>query len=159
MSSDRRHYPIEHLGWIERWSIWVIRAMNEPGRLQRIAMWWGAFFCQRIFRILYQRRWQIHGEEILRAMQPNAGVLVVANHRSFFDLFVAMTALRDLSAQSVGYPCVFPVRSPFFYDSILGVPLNILASGGCMWPPVFRDERKKNLKSNYKYKYELSFGH
>jgi len=37
------------------------------------------------------------------------------------------------------------VRSNFFYDSALGVLVNLAISGGAMWPPVFRDDRRGAL--------------
>ncbi len=39
----------------------------------------------------------------------------------------------------------FPVRSPFWYTSFVGVLVNMLMSGGAMWPPIFRDRRSLEL--------------
>ena len=56
-------------------------------------------------------------------------------------MYVGIAALRYLSSYKLGAPSVFPVRAPFFYDRPLGIVLNLIASGGCMWPPVFRDQK------------------
>jgi 1-acyl-sn-glycerol-3-phosphate acyltransferase len=70
-------------------------------------------------------------------------VIVVANHRSFFDFYFISSVItrRTRLMREV----TFPVRSPFFYDNPLGLVLNIALSGATMWPPVFRDERRRTL--------------
>ena len=60
-------------------------------------------------------------------------------------MFIATTILRNITQQQLGKPSVFPVRSPFFYDHPLGVLINFIGSGCCMYPPVFRDERRYEL--------------
>ena len=142
---EEPHYPKGALRLQERINVALFRRMNRPGLFFRFGLWWGGFFGQRFFRAISRRRWRVTGQENLDAIEPRAGILVVANHRSFFDLFVGATAIRDLSRQRLGRPCVFPVRAPFFYDNLLALPLNLLASGGCMWPPIFRDARRKEL--------------
>jgi 1-acyl-sn-glycerol-3-phosphate acyltransferase len=85
--------------------------------------------------------------EALNEVPTDAPLLLVSNHRTFFDLFIGMTALRTATKNRLGNPCSFPVRSPFFYDNPLGILINIIAAGGSMYPPVFRDERKTRLNA------------
>jgi 1-acyl-sn-glycerol-3-phosphate acyltransferase len=138
-------FPSNQLSWTEKWALqWIIR-FNRPGWIHRFGVWWGTNIPQRFFAYVTRHRWQVHQTEYLDAIDRNANILMISNHKSFFDLFVATTILRSITDQNLGKPCVFPVRSPFFYDNILGVLINFIGSGCCMYPPVFRDERKQVL--------------
>ena len=67
--------------------------------------------------------------------------IVVSNHRSYFDLFViSMLLIRA----GMRHRLLYPVRSTFFYDHPLGLPVNFAMSFLSMYPPVFR-ERKRAL--------------
>jgi 1-acyl-sn-glycerol-3-phosphate acyltransferase len=89
------------------------------------------------------RRWRLDGLEPVRALRPPRGVLLVSNHRTFWDMFVACAVLyRHCTFMG---RLVFPVRANFFYSNPLGVLINLAIAGGGMWPPVFRDERKSAL--------------
>lgn len=83
----------------------------------------------------------LRGEEILKTLDPDRGVFIVANHRSFFDFYVIASVVLRMS------PWVdrlyFPVRSTFFYESPLGVFVNAIMSAMAMYPPVMRDGPKR----------------
>lgn len=83
---------------------------------------------------------QVEGLPPLLTLRASHGVILVSNHRSFFDMFVcgAMLQFQTPWMQRL----VFPVRKNFFYDSFTGLLVNILISGCSMWPPVFRDDRR-----------------
>ena len=86
---------------------------------------------------------QEHGLEHVRDLNPSGSVLLVANHRSFFDMYIASAVLyRHANFLKRIY---FPVRSDFFYSHPIGLGLNIGISGGAMWPPIFRDRRRDKL--------------
>jgi 1-acyl-sn-glycerol-3-phosphate acyltransferase len=83
---------------------------------------------------------KVRGLERLAGLTPDDGILLVANHRSFFDLYELITLIRwhtDLKQ-----PVFCPVRADFFYQRPLGVAVNLLASGGRMYPPFFREAAK-----------------
>ena len=69
-------------------------------------------------------------------------ILLVANHRSFFDLYVITARLVRAGMKN---RIVFPVRSGFFYDRWLGLFVNFAMSFLAMYPPLFRDRRKAAL--------------
>ena len=69
-------------------------------------------------------------------------MLCVANHRSFFDLYV-ITA--ELVARGLPHRILFPVRSAFFYDHPLGPLVNGAMSFFAMYPPIFRDTKRAVL--------------
>lgn len=70
-------------------------------------------------------------------------VLLVANHRSFFDMFVVNAVLY----RQAGFRqrILFPVRANFFYEGPLGLFVNAVMSFFSMYPPVFRDRRRAAL--------------
>lgn len=86
---------------------------------------------------------KVRGLERLAGLTPDDGILLVSNHRSFFDLYELTVALyRHTPLQQ---PVVCPVRSTFFYESPLGVLVNLAASGGRMYPPFFRAPSKQRF--------------
>jgi 1-acyl-sn-glycerol-3-phosphate acyltransferase len=142
---EQPSYPAQRLRLTERAALALMERLNRPGWLQKVALLWGRHISQRLVQAIYLRRLCTFYDERLEGVPSDASVLIVANHRTFYDLFVIATALRVRSAHRLGVPSVFPVRSPFFYDNPLGVILCLFFSGGCMYPPVFRDERKHEL--------------
>ena len=138
-------YPKSKLTRTERLAIYIGERLNRPGILRNISVWWGKVFTCSILHKVTGHRWFHLHEERLSSISEKSPILVVSNHRTFFDMYVGITALRYLSGYKLGAPSVFPVRSPFFYDHPFGIILNLIASGGCMWPPVFRDQRRSEL--------------
>lgn len=83
------------------------------------------------------------GFDHFRNLDPTKGVLLVANHRSFFDLFVISARLyRKFGNHHV---IVFPVRSSFFYSSPFGLSVNLPVAQAAMYPPIFREKEKKEF--------------
>jgi 1-acyl-sn-glycerol-3-phosphate acyltransferase len=87
------------------------------------------------------RRFHIHGLENLAPFGKKDSILLVANHRSFFDFFT-ITALLYWRT-NLTKRIFFPVRQNFFYDHPLGPAVNFAMSGMRMFPPVMRDKDKK----------------
>jgi 1-acyl-sn-glycerol-3-phosphate acyltransferase len=85
--------------------------------------------------------YEVHGLERLRGLSPRDGIMLVANHRSFFDLYFLFTALYHFT--HLQQPVFCPVRADFFYQRPLGIAVNFLAGGGRMYPPVFREPSKQ----------------
>ncbi len=83
------------------------------------------------------RRLRVHGLENLASFGKKDIVLVVANHRTFFDFFVvcAVTFWKTNMSRRI----LFPVRSNFFYDHPLGPMINVAMSGMTMFPPLLRN--------------------
>ena len=91
------------------------------------------------------RRLRVHGLENVAPFGKNDSVLLVANHRSFFDFFT-ITALLYWRTR-LTKRIFFPVRQNFFYDHPLGPAVNFAMSGMRMFPPVMRDKEKKAFNS------------
>ncbi len=75
------------------------------------------------------------------SLEPDRGVILASNHRSFFDQYFMMQALY---ANKIGWidRLFFPVRSNFFYDSFAGMMVNYFAGMGAMYPPISRDTKQ-----------------
>jgi 1-acyl-sn-glycerol-3-phosphate acyltransferase len=80
------------------------------------------------------------GLERLRGLNYDDGILLVSNHRSFFDLYMLMLLLHRHTA--LRQPVMCPVRADFFYQRAAGVVVNLLIGGGRMFPPFFREPQK-----------------
>jgi 1-acyl-sn-glycerol-3-phosphate acyltransferase len=86
------------------------------------------------------RRFVVTGQQHLDQLRTTDRLLVVANHRSFFDFYVVLCVLWLRSAAP--HRIVMPVRSTFFYDTIAGPLLNLAMSGYSMFPPILRDRER-----------------
>lgn len=83
----------------------------------------------------------IEGIEHLDALDPDRGVFLACNHRSFFDLYtISSVILRRTQWVERMY---FPVRSAYFYERPDGVAVNALMSAMAMYPPIMREAHKK----------------
>ncbi len=127
---------------LERAQIRMIRASLRPGAVDRgirvlqksVGQWW--------IRAVTAKLLHVHGAERLPPWDPSGSVLCVANHRSFYDLYV-VTAY--LVAHGLPHRILFPVKSTFFYDTPLGPLVNGAMSFFAMYPPIFRDRKRAAL--------------
>jgi 1-acyl-sn-glycerol-3-phosphate acyltransferase len=136
--------PRTHLRGFDRVSVPVMEWLNRrPGVKNALHSTIGHFNGAWI-TATSGRMWQIHGQDGLRRLDAPDGLVLVSNHRSFFDMYAITTVVLN-EARHLEKRVCFPVRSTFFYTNPLGLLLNIAISGGSMWPPVFRDERRRTL--------------
>ena len=78
---------------------------------------------------------QVYGLEHVQAAARDRPILIVANHRSFFDMYTVSTALfRNTSWRKQLF---FPVRGRFFCLGPLGLFLNLVMGWWSMYPPFF----------------------
>ncbi|MCC6217701.1 MAG: 1-acyl-sn-glycerol-3-phosphate acyltransferase [Polyangiaceae bacterium] len=128
---------------VERAALRLGAIVNERAQVKRAARAFNEAFTGRWMSFVTSRRMRVFGLEAMRALAPNRGVVLAANHRTFFDLYVTLTHLhREVSWCERTY---FPVRSEFWYDHPLGVLTNVLASGMSMYPPVYRETEKRGV--------------
>lgn len=78
----------------------------------------------------------VEGLEHVASLAPDRGVMLVGNHRSFFDMYVVASVLLKNTSWIRGM--YFPVRADFFYERPAGVVVNTLMSAMAMYPPVLR---------------------
>lgn len=107
---------------------------------------WNSAFMGGLIYSCGGRRMKIHGLEQFASMGKKDSVLLVANHRSFFDFF-SITAILYWRTK-LTKRIFFPVRQNFFYDNPAGPLVNAIMSGMRMFPPVMRDKEKRGF-NNY----------
>jgi 1-acyl-sn-glycerol-3-phosphate acyltransferase len=95
----------------------------------------------RWMHLVSAARMHLIGVEHVTSLVPDRGVLLAANHRSFFDMYMVLTHLH----KQVDWcrRVYFPVRSAFWYDHPLGVLVNLGASMMSMFPPIYRESEKR----------------
>lgn len=131
----------------ERLALWVGKKGNEDPRgkwiqnrvLRGISYVW--------VRPILAHRILAEGLEDLISMVPERGVLMVSNHRSFFDLYSLLLACY-MGPVPWAKRLYFPVRSNFFYDHPLGMAVNFFAAGGSMYPPIYRQTERRQLNDD-----------
>jgi 1-acyl-sn-glycerol-3-phosphate acyltransferase len=136
--------PAPELTRVERLALRFTQLANEtaPGK------WLQGRFLRSVsyswVRAFLSRRMLVEGLDELTALRPEAGVMLVSNHRSFFDQYAMLLSCylgpvpwaRDLN---------FPVRANFFYDEPLGLAVNAFVAAGAMYPPVYRAAERRAL--------------
>ena len=118
----------------ERFAFRLTWRMNRGG--------WKRFwtFCQRTLgagwiQVSTYNLMSVTGLEHVEAVSHERPLLLVANHRSFFDMYVVSTALfRHTRWRKQLF---FPVRGRFFYDTVGGIFVNFIMGWWSMFPPFF----------------------
>jgi 1-acyl-sn-glycerol-3-phosphate acyltransferase len=131
---------------IERAAAWLGQRANLTGSGKRLQTNYLRNFSMRWVRFVLERRMLVEGLAELRDLDPPRGVLLVSNHRSFFDLYAALMAVMTYGTRW-GVNLNFPVRSEFFYDKPTGLFLNYFVAGGAMYPPIYRDTARQTLNA------------
>lgn len=145
---------LEVLSPLERFAFYTTRRMNQ-GRWKRF---WTS--CQRIvgagwIHLSTYNLMRVHGLENIHAVSPERPILLVANHRSFFDMYTVSTVLfRHTTWRKQLF---FPVRGRFFYQSPLGMFVNLVMGWWSMFPPFFASgDRPLTEKRDFdKYSFRL----
>jgi len=145
-SDTALQYPneaeLEVLSGVERTGFKLAHRMN-------LGAWKNLMtFCQRhigslwIYLATYNLM-HVHGIENFEATDVERPVMIVANHRSFFDLYTVSSVLFRRTNRPMNL--YFPVRGKFFYDNPIGWFVNFVMGWFSMYPPFFREagEAKK----------------
>ncbi|HEV2707368.1 MAG TPA: lysophospholipid acyltransferase family protein [Pyrinomonadaceae bacterium] len=122
------------LSGMERVAFRVAHRMNRGG--------WKRFwtFCQRTvgagwIHLATYNLMHVYGLEHVEAAGRERPLLLVANHRSFFDMYAVSSVLfRRTRGEKRLF---FPVRGRFFYESPTGMLVNMLMGWWSMYPPFF----------------------
>ena len=118
----------------EQFAFRFVRKMNHGG--------WKRFWtlCQRTLgagwiHLSTYNIMNVYGLENIEAASRERPILLVANHRSFFDMYAVSTELfRRTKWRKQLY---FPVRARFFYQSPLGLFVNLIMGWFSMYPAFF----------------------
>ena len=136
------------LSWVERTGFWLAHRMNLGA--------WKRFwtFCQRhigslwIYLATYNLM-NVFGIENVESTDVSRPVLLVANHRSFFDMYTVSSVLFRRTRRPM--ELYFPVRARFFYDNPAGWFVNLVMGWFSMYPPFFREQREASKREFDKY--------
>lgn len=127
---------------VEQKQIKFVRSTFEPGALDRAVRVAQRYIGSNWIEYCTRNIRHVHGLDRLPRFDPTKSYLVVANHRSFFDLYVITGYLVN---RDMPHRLLFPVRSKFFYDKPLGLFVNGVMSFFAMYPPVFRERNRAAL--------------
>jgi 1-acyl-sn-glycerol-3-phosphate acyltransferase len=132
---------------MERFAFRVAHRMNQ-GRWKRFWTWWQSTLGAGWIHLSTYNLLRVYGLEHLDRVSHERPLLLVANHRSFFDMYVVSTVLF----RRTRWPkrLFFPVRGRFFYESPVGMFVNMVMGWWSMYPPIFatvdnRDSRKREF--------------
>lgn len=102
-------------------------------------------FCQRHVGSLWiliatYNLMNVFGLENVEKTDAEKPLLLVANHRSFFDMYTVSSVLFRRTRRPI--KLFFPVRAKFFYTSPVGWLVNLLMGWWAMYPPFFREDKE-----------------
>lgn len=139
---DRDLLDFDDLTPIERWQIRFVRRTFESKPISRVITTLQRHFSANWVDVSTRNLIHVRGVERLPRFDRDGSTILIANHRSFFDLFVVSSVLLK---RGFSQRLLFPVRSKFFYDSPLGLAVNGAMSIFAMYPPLFRDRDRVGL--------------
>ena len=136
------------LSGVERVGFKLTHRMNL-GRWKRF---WT--FCQRHIGSLWIKistynLMNVFGIENVERSDVSRPLLLVANHRSFFDMYVVSSVIFRQTTRPVSL--FFPVRGRFFYDNPIGWFVNLVMGWWSMYPPFFREAGEGEKRKFDKY--------
>ena len=105
------------------------------GRWKRFWTWCQSVFGAGWIHISTYNLMRVYGLDNIEAVDHERPVLLVANHRSFFDMYTVSAVLfyRTRWRKQL----FFPVRGRFFYQSLAGMFVNLVMGWWSMYPPFF----------------------
>ncbi len=111
-------------------------------------------FCQRhigslwIYLATYNLM-NVFGIENVEKTDVDKPLILVANHRSFFDMYTVSSVIFRRTKRPI--TLFFPVRAKFFYTNPIGWFVNLAMGWWAMYPPFFREEKEIKKREFDKY--------
>jgi 1-acyl-sn-glycerol-3-phosphate acyltransferase len=91
----------------------------------------------------------VFGLENLDKAAVEKPLLLVANHRSFFDMYTVSSVLFRQTKRPMNL--FFPVRAKFFYTNPFGWFVNLVMGWFSMYPPFFREAKEAEKREFDKF--------
>jgi 1-acyl-sn-glycerol-3-phosphate acyltransferase len=123
---------------MRRW-YWVADFVNR--RLKFLSAAWIHTTMRGVLWFGAGNRLKVHGTEHVADIDKSSRVLMVANHRSFFDFYVV--AFANVRHTRLAQRAFFPVRADFFYEGLIGTVINWFMTILAMFPPIVRDPKRR----------------
>lgn len=125
------------LSRFERFAFLQAHEMNQ-GRWKRLWTWCQRQIGSRWIQVATYNLMNVYGLENVEAASTERPLMLIANHRSFFDMYAVSSVLFRRMRRPM--TLFFPVRARFFYETLLGVLINFLGGWWSMYPPIFAEE-------------------
>ena len=139
---------ISVLSTIQRLGFRLTHRMNQ-GAWKRLMTFFQRHLGSLWIKIATYNLMNVFGLENIEKTDADRPLLLVANHRSFFDMYVVSSVMfRQTRHPMILY---FPVRAKFFYDSPIGWFVNLVMGWFSMYPPFFREEKEVKKREFDKY--------
>jgi 1-acyl-sn-glycerol-3-phosphate acyltransferase len=139
-TTDPTPEEISALSLMERVAFRIVHRMNQ-GRAKRFWTWCQQHVGATWIHLATYNLMRVYGLEHVEAAARERPILLVANHRSFFDMYCVSTVLFRRTRWTK--MLFFPVRGRFFYESPLGLLVNMLMGWWSMYPPIFAVSEKR----------------
>lgn len=125
---------LQVLSWFERFALRLVARMNR-GAWKRFWTWCQSTMGAGWIHLSTYNIMNVYGLENVEAVSRDRPLVLVANHRSFFDMYAVSTVL--FRRTSWRKQLFFPVRGRFFYESPIGLLVNLIMGWWSMYPPFF----------------------
>lgn len=139
---------IEVLSRFERAGFWLTHRMNL-GVWKRLMTFFQRHIGSLWIYLATYNLMNVFGIENVEETDPHRPLILVANHRSFFDMYTVSSVLFRRTKRPM--ELYFPVRGKFFYDNPAGWFVNFVMGWFSMYPPFFREARDARKREFDKY--------
>ena len=126
---------------VERLNFRIIHGLNSSVPMRRVLTILASTLGAGWVNLIMSRVVIAHDFHNFEKIDPERGVLLVVNHRSFMDQF-AVTA-RLFRLYGAHHNVYFPIRANFFYDNPLALLVNLPTTMAVMYPPIIRDKKRR----------------
>jgi 1-acyl-sn-glycerol-3-phosphate acyltransferase len=132
----------------ERFGFWLTHRMNL-GVMKRLMTFFQRHFGSLWIFLATYNLMHVFGIGCIEKTDHERPLILVANHRSFFDMYTVSSVLFRRTKRPI--TLYFPVRAKFFYDSPAGWFVNLVMGWFSMYPPFFREARDARKREFDKY--------
>ncbi len=129
--------------FLERTVVRAVTFVHDHGWAKTPFLVWVHTFTNWFAWRFVGRVLEVHHTDRLNAIANERPVVVMANHLTFWDLYILSAVLYRRTGVWRDY--YFPVRARFFYESPLGFLLNVVFAGLTMFPPFFQADGARRL--------------
>ena len=136
------------LGTTEKIGFNLTHKMNQ-GAWKRFWTFWQRHIGSLWIKICTYNLMNVFGLENIERTEVSKPVLLVANHRSFFDMYTVSSVLFRQTKRPINL--YFPVRAKFFYTNPLGWFVNLVMGWFSMYPPLFREAKEAEKREFDKF--------
>jgi len=132
----------------ERFGFWLTHRMNL-GVMKRLMTFFQRHIGSLWIYLATYNLMNVFGIEFVERSDAERPLILVANHRSFFDMYTVSSVLFRRTKRPM--TLFFPVRAKFFYDNPAGWFVNLVMGWFSMYPPFFREARDARKREFDKY--------